>query len=139
MTYQVKTSRNFNKEFNLNREERKKTFSLPVQQAVLVPSTTEGDKPISKKEFQERIKSTERYLSEKFGGYTEVDASGGYYSTKKNKLIKEPVAVVTSFAEKKKFEENKGDLKKQLSKWKKDWKQESIGYEYENQLNYVGF
>jgi len=120
----------------LTKREKKNVFHLPIEQAVLVPSTIHGDKLIPLMQRKRRIKEVKKYLSNKFGGFTSVSATGGYYSSKKNKMIQEPVTVVTSFATIPAYRKGVPDLKKQLKKWAKKWHQESIGYENEGDLYY---
>lgn len=112
-----------------------KVFHLPLETAVYVPST-KFDKKVPDKEFRKRIAETRKKLSELFGGYTSIKAIGGFISDKKG-LIKEDVIVVISFAENKSFLKNRTKLKNWLIKKKKDWKQESIGFEFENDLYYL--
>ena len=120
----------------LTKAERKRVFALPVEQAVLVPSTIHGDKVISKMAQKRRIAEVKRFLSNQFGGFTSVSAKGGYYSKDKKKIIQENVAVVRSFATKKAYNHGIGKLKKKLRSWNKKWHQESMGYENEGDLYY---
>ena len=120
----------------LTKAERKRVFYLPVEQAVLVPSTIHGDQVIPRIQQQRRIREVKKYLSGKFGGFTSVSAKGGYYSQDKKKIIQENVAVVTSFATRKAYKQGLPDLKRQLRKWKNKWHQESMGYENEGDLYY---
>ena len=115
----------------------KDVFHLPVQQAVYVPSTKEKNKPISKTEYNNRVKEVKTYLSKKFGGYTKVKGTGGYHDKEKG-LIQEKVGVVYSYAEKDKFRRNKGALVNQLGKWRNKWGQDSMGYEHEGDMYYIG-
>lgn len=123
----------------LTRKEKRKYvgFELPIEQAIIVPSTMNADKPITRKELRRRTREVDNYLSKTFGGFTQAKASGGYYSTKKHKLISEPVNVVTSFSTKKAFVQNREKLLKKLSCWGKRWGQESMGYELQNDLFYI--
>ena len=120
----------------LTPQEKKDVFHLQIEQAVLVPSTKSGDKPISKVEHQKRVTEVRKYLSQKFGGYTSVKAVGGYYSEPKKKVIQEKVVRVTGFATKKDYKKNAPAIKKQLRVWSKKWGQESMGYEQEGDLYY---
>lgn len=120
----------------LTKAEKKITFQLPIEQAVLVPSTISGNKPISLFQRKRRVNEVKKYLSNRFGGYTSVNGNGGYYSDKKKKLIQEPVAIVTSFSTKQSFHQGEKNLKKQLRFWAKRWGQESMGYIYEGDLFY---
>lgn len=119
----------------LSQAKKKTTFHLPIEQAVFVPSTR-LDKPVSKKVFEKRIQKVKKFLSKKFGGYTAVRGAGGYYSTEKHKVIQEPVVIVESFSTKKAFNKNKKALMKKLGEWRRNWEQESIGYEHEGDLYY---
>lgn len=116
--------------------DKKRTSHYPIEQAVLVPSTVYGNKPISRTAHKKRINEVKRFLSNKFGGFTSVSAKGGYYSKDKNKVIQEDVAVVTSFSSKGKYRRGISDLKRQLRRWNKKWKQESMGYTHEGDLYY---
>lgn len=110
---------------------------LPVRQAVLVPSTKEKSEKISEKEYRKRIKAVKRYLSDTFGGYTALKGHGGYYSENDKMLIEEPVVKVESFTTRPKFRQNEGKLLKQINRWGRNWGQESMGYEYEDDLNLI--
>lgn len=114
----------------------KNSFYLPIETAVLVPSTTKGDKKISVREFKKRIDEVRLYLSKKFGGYTSVTGIGGYVSKKKG-LIKEDVVLVVSYAQKKDFKKHKRSFINQVKKWGKKYKQESMGVIIENDLYYI--
>ena len=99
--------------------------------AVIVPST-EGDKPISRKAFRRRINETRRKMSELFGGYTSIEAIGGWVDN--NKLIKEDTARVISYADKAKYERNQRAFLAWLKKKKGEWKQYYLSYEFETDL-----
>lgn len=95
-----------------------------------VPSTT-LDQPISESDFKSRIDETQEKLSELFGGFTTVDASGGYLS-QQDGVISEPVIVVSSWATVRDYQSKMGDLERFLKQKKDDWGQEVIGFEFEN-------
>jgi len=119
----------------LSPKQRKDIFHLPIEQAILVPSTKQANKPVSNPEFNRRVAEVRKYLSKEFGGYTSVKGVGGYYSDDKKRLIKEKIAKVTGFSQKKDWNQKK--ILAQLSKWSKKWGQESMGYEHEGDLYYV--
>jgi len=108
---------------------------LHVQQKVTVPST-EYDKPIPQWKFQKRVDEVQKWLSKTYGGETTMTGDGGYVS-KDGQLIEEPVMVVTAFSDTQKFNENKDVLIDQLKRWKNKWKQESIAYQYEDDLFFI--
>ena len=121
----------------LSPQQEKQIFHLDIEQSILVPSTKKADKPISPTQMDKRVMDVRKYLSKQFGGYTSVKGIGGYYSSDKHKLIKEKVAKVTGFATAKEFTQKRPDVLKQMSKWSKEWGQESLGYEHEGDLYYI--
>ena len=106
------------------------TTEAPYEIKVYVPSTT-LDQPISASDFKSRIDETQEKLSELFGGFTTVDASGGYLS-QQDGVISEPVIVVSSWATEEDYQSKLGDLERFLKQKKDDWGQEVIGFEFEN-------
>ena len=108
-----------------------------INQSVYVPSTKDGNKPISAEEMSARVEETKKFLSEQFGGYTSVSTEGGYYSSAKKAVIKEKVVKITSFTTKAVYEIKKATLQDWLHTKAKMWGQESIGYEVEGDLLYV--
>lgn len=120
----------------LTKEEQDNIMArLPVEQAVIVPSTKgiKNQKPISKKEFDKRIDDTRKFFYQKYGGFTSVKTTGGYVS-KDGRVIKEKGAKVTSFSSKADYNKDPKATFKQSSKWAKEWKQESISYENEGDM-----
>jgi hypothetical protein len=114
-----------------------KLFHLPIEMAVYVPSTQDVDKTISKKEMTNRVTEVSKYLANLFGGFTRTDKIGGFLASNNNIVI-ENVEPVTAFATKIDFQKNKQKLIAKLSEWARTWGQESIGFEYEGDLYYVG-
>jgi len=119
----------------LTKEERKRTFYLPVENAIYVPSTygVKDQKKVSDKEMEKRVNEVRTYLSKKFGGYTSVEATGGFV-LKDGKLVKERVVKVTAFSTKREFNKDEPELINQVGRWGNKWKQESISYENEGDL-----
>jgi hypothetical protein len=119
----------------LTREERKRVFYLPIENVIYVPSTygVKKQRVISDKEMEKRVNETRTYLSKKFGGYTSVEATGGFV-LKNNKLVKERVVKVTSFSTKREFNKDEPELINQVGRWGNKWGQESISYENEGDL-----
>ncbi len=120
---------------DLTPEQKARTFHLPVEQAVIVPSTSgvKAQRNISKAEMSRRVNNVRRFLSNKFGGFTSVKATGGFV-LKNGKLVKEKAVRVTSFATTQDFRKNKGSVIQQVGTWGRKWKQESVGYEHEGDL-----
>jgi hypothetical protein len=113
-----------------------KMFHLPFELAVYVPSTTNVSDSISTSEMRKRVKETETYLAETFGGFTSSEKIGGYLSSKST-IVTEKVVPVTAFCSMEDFRKNKNKLINKLSVWAKAWGQEAIGFEFEGDLYYV--
>jgi hypothetical protein len=127
----------------LTPELKKRTFSLPIEQTVYVPSTSgvQEQKTIPKKQFSKRVEDVRRYLSSRFGGYTSVEGVGGWLDTSKKgkgRVIKEDVVKVTSFSTRPAYRKYNKELIQQIGIWDKQWKQASVGYEQEGDLFYIG-
>lgn len=65
---------------------------------VVVPSTR-FDKPITEAEHQNFVEQVATKLSQMFGGATAVQAFGSWYSEQAQKLIQEPITVVSSYSQ----------------------------------------
>ena len=119
----------------LTARQRRGTFALPIRQAVLVPSTQgiRSQKKLTSTQFKTRVNSVRRWLSSKFGGYTSIKATGGYILAN-GRLVKEKVVRVESFSTREAFNKNKSALIRQLKIWARQWGQESVGYEFEDDL-----
>ena len=103
----------------------------PIEQAIIVPSTKgKSQRKISKAEFKKRVNNVRRFMAKRYGGFTDTQETGGYVM-KNGKLVKEKVMRVNTFAKKKDYSKNKTDLMNQIKRWRKNWGQESIGYEKE--------
>ena len=110
----------------------------PIQTTVLVPCTKNADKPITKQACRKRANVMSSEMTRMFGGYTSSNVTGGYYSKKKKKIIREPVIRVTSYSTKKDYKRNKGKFLRYVAKKGKTWGQEEMGVIIENDLIYLG-
>jgi hypothetical protein len=97
---------------------------------IYVPST-QGDSDISEDEFEDRILFVQTALSTLFGGYTSVNAEGGYIGAF-SELTSEPVGVVTTWATPEDYEEHLPKIEELLMYCRELWDQETIGFEFEN-------
>ena len=109
----------------LTEDQRKRTFHLPVEQSVIVPSTSgvKEQRVISKAQMQTRVKNVRRFLENKFKGTTSV-RTFGTFKLESGKVIRERGVRVTSFATKKDFKKNRSEIIKQVGVWGRKWKQE---------------
>ena len=120
---------------NLSPKQKERTTHLPIEQAVIVPSTSgvRSQKRISKEQLTKRVNNVRRFFSKRFGGYTSVKSTGGFI-LKNGKLGKERVVKVTSFSNKKDFKDHGAEVIRQVGTWGRRWKQQSVGYENEGDL-----
>jgi len=112
------------------------SLELPMELAIYVPSTDKANIIISKKDFQNRIEEVERFLSDLFGGYSAVSVDGGYVSEDKG-LIQEDVTRVATFGSIENFESNFERLINKIGEWCNKWGQESMGFEFEDDMFYI--
>ena len=108
-----------------------KATILPIQFAIHVPSTN-YDKKISEPAFKKRIENTAKELSNRFGGDTAVRGKGDY--TSDGKLIREDVVVIESSMTEDDYKKNKRAIGNFIKEKQKKWKQESIGYSFEDKF-----
>ena len=106
-----------------------------VHLVIFVPSTKEYDKDISSKEFNVRTKEVSRFLSKLFGGTTRVKGVGSYQLEGKD--INEKVMLVETFTTPSKYDQHDKKVKKFLITKKKEWGQDSMGYEFEETMYFV--
>lgn len=121
---------------NSVKDNKAEDYHLPIETAIYVPSTTKGQKKITKLEFQKRINRVKNYLFKLYGGFSAVKIEGAYEISKDN-WIKEDVVKVTAFSTKDDFEDNKAHIIKFLKQIGSEWHQHSMGYEFEGDLHYI--
>jgi len=107
----------------------------PVEFKVIVPSTKDFSKALSKREFEERISETAVFLTGLFGGSTVTEGRGTYEF--QGEVISEDVAVLTVNAKKKDYLKYDVVLEDWLKAKKKAWGQDSMGFEYQGKLIFV--
>ena len=113
----------------------KKTMRLEKQMAIVVPSTKEFNKQITKKEMVNRVRSVRNFLTENFGGSTRVKGIGSYSG--KGGVVDENVVVVEAFADNPVWNKSKSSVSKFLRQKAREWSQESLGYQLEGDLYLV--
>lgn len=111
------------------------TIHLPIECVVYVPSTL-FDKKIPARQFQQRIKKTAEELVSLFGGCRETIVKGRYMD-RRGVVIEEQVAVLTGYGRGDRYLEKREQFFQWLMDKKKEWRQESIGFEFEGDLWYI--
>jgi len=105
----------------------------PLELTLYIPSTQGESELISKERLRQRIENAERKMSKLFGGYTEVEATGGWVNDEK-KLVQEPQGKVTSYTTEQKLVRGRKRFEAYVKRIKKDYDQSSIAIEYEGDL-----
>lgn len=109
---------------------KEESTELPIQFSINIPSTKNKNEPITPQEFQARIEETKKFLSDNFGGDTEVKGKGDY--TKDGKLIQEDVSVIESSMTPEAYNENKSKLEQYIADKHKEWTQDTMGFSFED-------
>lgn len=105
--------------------------------SIYVPSTKRADVLIPKKKFRERVRMTEDFLRARFGGETTVFGSGTWFSSKRQKLIREPIAIVQSYAPVSALKRYRSQLRDFTKAEKRKWGQESLSVAQDRRLYFV--
>lgn len=113
-------------------------FHAPMKTAIIVPSTKNGSERVSKKEYAERVRETERFMSKEYGGFTAVEAHGGYVGDN-GELITEPVTEVVAYTDRKTYQEKKPAVGGFLKEKRHAWTQQSMGYEQDKEAELYYF
>jgi len=115
-----------------------KSNNLPVQFAIVVPSTTEKDKQLSSALFKKRVDSEKKFFSQTFGGDTSIKATGSFILKEKGKttLIKEPVVLIEGSTTPKVYMKSRVVLENHVKTLPKKWSQNSVLYKVEGN-NYI--
>ena len=104
---------------------------LPVRVAIVVPSTKAKDKKISQEEMNQRVKETDNFMRENFGGETTIRGVGSWKDND-GKKVQENVVVVESYSSEEDWKENDIRTEEYLNNKTKEWEQDTITFEYEN-------
>lgn len=114
-----------------------KPYNLPIQTAIIVPSTKKGQKPLTQKSYSVRVEKTRQELFKLFKGFTSIEGFGGFKDKKTGKIIEESTNMVVSYTNKKDFEDKVDDFIKYVKDKKRYWGQESMGVIIENDLLFI--
>lgn len=112
-------------------------FWLEKNASIYIPSTVDENKPISDEEFQKRIENVQKEFTKMFGGITTFLGNGTYVSEDTGNFIKEDVAVVEVFMDEDKWEKMKDDIYDWLEEKQKEWRQDSIGFEFKGNMTFI--
>ena len=108
-----------------------------VKQSIIIPSTKEKNLPISKEELNIRVNKVAKFLSEKFGGFTEIKANGGWTSDD-GEIIKENNVQLISYSNIDTWtKENQREMIDFIRNICKEWSQDAIAYEIEDDMFFL--
>lgn len=109
----------------------------PLELSLFIPSTTKNsegkDMEVTSREFTGRLQDAERKLSNLFGGYTRVNAEGGWVN-EKDRLVEEKVGSVTTYVTESALTEKRAELERYIEGIRKSYKQDSIGIGFEGDM-----
>lgn len=114
-----------------------KEKGLPIHIIVYIPGTVGLSKRISTSEHKKRAKEVEGQLRKLFGGTTKIKGEGTWKD--KDKVISEKVLMVESFTTQRLWVKNDKVLKRYLQRKKREWKQESLSYEWYDETRNLPF
>jgi hypothetical protein len=113
-----------------------KEFKFDKNFVIYVPSTTDVGSRIDRTDLDARVSAVEKFVSERFGGFTKIDSDGGYKANSGD-IIEEDIVKVSVFAKDLDWKEHENEVVAKVKQWAKDWGQEAIGFEYEGNLYYI--
>ena len=111
-------------------------FKFDKNFVIYVPSTSNVGDKISDVELNERVSEVEELVANEFGGFTKTETDGGYKSSSGD-IIEEDIVKVSVFSTNEAWADNEKRLVRAIKLWAKEWGQEAIGFEYENDLYYI--
>ena len=114
---------------------REKKNSNKIHAVIYVPSTKAFSKPITGREFKKRIFETANFMNRTFGGTTKIRGIGSYNMN--DKIINEKIVKVETFAKVKDYQRADLKIKEFIQKKRRLWKQDSIGYEFEEEMYFI--
>jgi hypothetical protein len=114
-----------------------KITHYPIETSVIIPSTQDVDKKLSKAKFNQRVRQSKKELGKLLDGYTKVDTIGGFYDKDSKKIVEEKGAKITIFANRAKLSQKSDQYKQWILRKQKEWGQSSIGFETEGDLYYL--
>lgn len=110
---------------------------LPVQVSYIIPSTTDANKPLTTRQFQQRINEEKNYIAETYGGDTTIKTVGSYL--KDGELIKEPGALIETSMTTQAYNTKRKQLAKHLRNKAKEWKQYQLAIKVEGHSYFIPY
>jgi len=109
---------------------------LPNELTLLIPLFDENGKPASDNEIQNRIDDVESFLQKHFGDLVIQDLASSYID-REGKIVMQKNIQITSYPSDVEFQEHKNILINKISLWARDWGQEFMVLEFEDEMFYI--
>lgn len=116
--------------------ELKNMTDLPSELTIYVPIFDSNGTPTSDEEVEKRIRLVKELFTEYFGDYTSQNYGSSYIDSD-GKLVFRKHIQVTTYPSDTEYLEHKLDLINTISYWAKEWNQDSIVLEYEDNTFHI--
>jgi hypothetical protein len=109
---------------------------LPNELTLYIPLFDENGKPATDNEIQNRIDDVKSFLQNHFGEFVIQDLASSYID-REGKLVMQKNIQISSYPSDEEFLAHKNILINQISLWARDWGQEFMVLEFEDEMFYI--
>jgi hypothetical protein len=109
---------------------------LPNELTLFIPLFDENGKPATDSEIQNRIDDVKSFVQNHFGEFVIQDLASSYID-REGKLIMQKNIQISSYPSDEQFLAHKNILINQISLWARDWGQEFMVMEFEDEMFYI--
>ena len=116
--------------------EAKTLDGLPNELTIFVPLFDENDKPATDNEIESRVDDVTSFMKNHFGEIVIQDLASSYIDREGNLVMQKNIQI-SSYPSDEEFKAHKNILINQISLWARDWGQEYMVLEYEDEMFYI--
>lgn len=116
--------------------EAKTLDGLPNELTIFVPLFDENDKPAMDNEIESRVDDVTSFMKNHFGEIVIQDLASSYIDREGNLVMQKNIQI-SSYPSDEEFQAHKNILINQISLWARDWGQEYMVLEYEDEMFYI--
>jgi hypothetical protein len=109
---------------------------LPNEVTIFIPLFDADDKPASESEIENRIEDVTEFVKRHFGEFVVQDMGSSYIDREGNLVMRKTIQI-TSYPSDEEFNFHKRHLVNQLSLWARDWGQEFMILEHEEDIYFI--
>ena len=109
---------------------------LPNELTIFVPLFDENDKPATDNEIESRVDDVKSFMKNHFGEIVIQDLASSYIDREGNLVMQKNIQI-SSYPSDEEFKAHKNILINQISLWARDWGQEYMVLEYEDNMFYI--